>query len=120
MRPLLPPRTEQLAALLDLTHARHTLLAANVANADTPGYRRRDVDFVQSLERLLDGAAGTDRLSARIVVREDESPGRRDGNNVKIDEELSLLLQNALLYRMATQILSSRIGLMRRALNGPA
>lgn len=119
MTPLMPPRTELLAALLDLTHARHSVLAANVANADTPGYKRRDVDFARSLRQLLMAGSAGHRTREQIVIREDDRPAGRDGNNVTVDEELTLLLQNALVYRVATQIVSSRLSLMRRALGGP-
>jgi len=114
---LVPPQTELLTAVLDISQAQHTVLAANIANANTPGYRRREVDFERSLVRLLEGN-GPKR--GGIVVREADEPPRLDGNNVDVDQELAAMFQNALLYQVTSQIVSVRFNLMRRALSGAA
>lgn len=112
-------RFDLLAKLMDVAGMRHRVLAQNVANANTPGYRRLDVSFedtfAQQVGRHQEMAAlGT----APKVVQAGGGTERFDGNNVDVDIEMGRLNKNALLYSAYAQILSNRIAMMRSAITG--
>jgi len=60
------PMTEALSRFLDVNVARHKLIAANLANIDTPGYRTRDLDFRAELARANLGSEWTDRRNFEL------------------------------------------------------
>lgn len=109
---------------LDAAALRHQVVANNVANANTPGFKRGRVDFEASLQealRRVDEAGrppGGELLVAAVrptVERETGTAQRNDGNNVDIESEMALLAQNALWYQALARQLSLRIGLLRLA-----
>ncbi|MDR5898759.1 flagellar basal body rod protein FlgB [Halomonas vilamensis] len=126
---------------LGLRHARHEVLAANIANADTPNYKARDIDFgseykkaVENSERSQgnrDGLALT-RTSAShlagegpalrsgannmdLLYRVPDQPSL-DGNTVDMDRERSQFADNAVRYRAALTMLNSRIQGLKNAM----
>ena len=112
-----PSQFGLLSRLLDVTALRHRVIAQNVANVNTPGYRRMEVAFDDALAQQLDPAAAAEPPAPRVV----ELPGgatREDGNNVDIDAEMGSLNKNSLLYNAYAQILASKIAAMRSAITG--
>lgn len=94
---------------MDLLSARQKLVASNIANADTPGYKTRDIDFQFEFMSQIKGGAPN-------VV---EAPGlvtRNDGNNVSVDRESRLLAENAIRFNLATQLLRGQIRAVRSAI----
>ena len=98
----------QLERYMDLLSARQKLVASNIANADTPGYHTRDIDFQSEFQ----SAAG---LSPN-VVEVSGLPVKNDGNSVSIDREARLLAENAMRFQMATVLLRSQIQTVREAI----
>lgn len=92
---------------------RHRVIAQNIANVNTPGYRRLEVAFEAELAKALDAPA-----AARPRIVEADGPERVDGNNVDIDAEVNALGKNALLYQAAANILTSRLASLRTAIAG--
>lgn len=105
-----------LAQLLDAASLRHRVIAQNIANVNTPGYKRRDVNFKTDLEAALMSDGRTP--SRPEVVTAEGGPERVDGNNVDIDHEINTLGRNAVLYQAATQIIANRVAQMRSAITG--
>lgn len=105
-----------LALMLDASALRHRVIAQNVANVNTPGYRRLAVSFEGELARSLANPSG--KLSARPMVVVADGPERVDGNTVDIDREMNDLTRNALLYQAAAQVLASRLASLRSAITG--
>lgn len=110
---------------LDGAWNRHEILAANVANAETPGYKRMDYDFRGQLQRELSKVAApvtTDarHLSAstgmRTFAERDLSSITADGNSVDIDKEMGEVATNALYYEAVSSQLTSYLGLLRKAI----
>ena len=97
----------QLERYMDLLSARQKLVATNIANADTPGYRTQDIDFQSEFLN----AAGAPR--ATVV---NELPVKNDGNNVSLDREARLLAENALRFQVASQLMKSQITAVRTAI----
>ncbi len=87
---------------------RHEALASNLANVNTPGYRRQDVDFHSALQAAM--PFGTDALAATPISAEVDpaAPMRPDGNSVDVDAEAANLAQNALEYEALAQVLRVR------------
>jgi flagellar basal-body rod protein FlgB len=111
------PGLNVLGQLLDATALRHRVISQNVANVNTPGYRRKEVLFEDAFAKALasDGGAAPP-VRPKVVVA--DGPERVDGNTVDIDREMNTLQTNALLYQAATQIVASRIGTFRAAIAG--
>lgn len=94
---------------MDLLAKRQKLVASNIANADTPGYTAKDIDFQFEYTSLVEG--GTPNVI--------DVPGlkvRNDGNNVSVDREARLLAENALRFNLATNLLRSQIRAVRTAI----
>jgi flagellar basal-body rod protein FlgB len=105
---MLSPIAGQLEHYMDLLSARQRLTAANIANADTPGYRTQDIDFQTELRN----AAGAE---PHVI----DAPGLRmknDGNNVSLDRESRLLAENALRFQVASNLLRTEIRMVRSAI----
>ncbi len=94
---------------MDLLAARQKLVASNLANADTPGYRTRDIDFQREFYSLIEGAGPQ-------PVEVSGLPVKNDGNNVSLDREARLLAENALRFNLASNLLRARIRMLRAAI----
>jgi flagellar basal-body rod protein FlgB len=103
------PLSENLQRYMDLLATRQKLVASNIANADTPGYKTKDIDFQFEYQSLTSG----DTPNVREV------PGmksKNDGNNVSIDRESRLLSENAIRFNVATSLMKSQIRDLRMAI----
>jgi flagellar basal-body rod protein FlgB len=110
------PGLDVLTQLLGAASLRHRVIAQNVANVNTPGYRRLEVAFEEDLARALASPEGAAGVKPRVVVG--DGPERVDGNTVDIDQEMNDLAKNALLYQAAAQIMTSRLASLRSAITG--
>jgi flagellar basal-body rod protein FlgB len=98
---------------------RQQVLANNLANANTPGFKRSDVDFHDALAQAFDrGNVTTSDLNAiQFGVNTDSGNSMQaDGNDVDVDAEMSNLAQNSLDYQALTSVLTSRIKILQTAI----
>jgi flagellar basal-body rod protein FlgB len=96
---------------------RQTTLAANVANANTPGYRRQDVDFHGALRAAMDVGAPSNIENVAFSASTDSSaPMQADGNAVDIDVENANLAKNGLEYEALVSVASARIAILKSAM----
>ena len=108
--------------MMDATVARHDAIAANIANAETPGYQR--VDLAPSFRTELQSALAsqdTARLSSlRPQIAKDPTalPVNRDGNTVNLEHELVELSQNTLEYTVQTRAVNASLAKLRMAITG--
>ena len=127
--------THQLLSLsMRLRAMRHELLAGNIANADTPGYRAKDIDFAAAL-RAFDGEeapqrapqAGIQLVSARSfdgspsnaidpLIRVQDAEGKLDGNSVDLDRQIATLVENSLSYETSLVLLGRTLANLRYAI----
>jgi flagellar basal-body rod protein FlgB len=105
---MLDPIAGQLERYMDLLSVRQRLVASNIANADTPGYHTRDIDFQQE---FLNAAGSMPQVQEPLDL-----PMKSDGNNVSLDREARLLSENALRFNIASQLLKSQIRGVRSAI----
>jgi flagellar basal-body rod protein FlgB len=118
-----------IAASLNMRQMRQEIISSNVANADTPGYKAKRIDFEEALAKALDiekqrtmksadkkhfnvGGGGFETLEANVY----EDPNgvvSQDGNTVDRDQEMALMAKNRILYEAAVQLLNKKLGLMK-------
>jgi len=129
--------TSVLTAAMSGYSARNTAIANNIANADTPGYKRVDVSFESALADAVD--ADRDRLSRVIggltaldgqevsretdevapnVLSTDTTTMRVDGSNVDPDDEMARLSANQLASQTVVSLLDKRFNQFRTAITG--
>ena len=97
--------------------ARQTALATNVANANTPGYRRQDVDFHGALAAAMQtGDRHAVENTAFTASVDGSSPMQADGNAVDIDVENANLAKNGLEYQALVSVTSARIAILKSAM----
>lgn len=118
------------ARALELYGRRAETLAANMANADTPGYQARDVDFTAALQEAVAGeeqglvrrdarhlgpveGAGTDSLKYRVPLQPSA-----DGNTVDLQGEQMRFTENAIRHQASVTFLDARIRLLMTAIRG--
>ena len=109
---------------LALREQRLQLLAANLANADTPGFKAQDLDFGSALNAALApsaGAAGGDAISNAVgsaqFARVSTQPSL-DGNTVEGEKEKAAFAQAALEYRASMSFVESKVRSMLTAITG--
>lgn len=121
-------RMQLLESSLSGLTQRQRLVANNLANVDTPGYRSFDIPFEQVLERsitsgkdlplLVTSAGHMSALSgapAAFVAEQRPSAFRTDGNGVDVDAEMEKLSETAIQFNAVSQLLSARIAILKSA-----
>jgi flagellar basal-body rod protein FlgB len=105
--------TGLLERYLDIAAFRQGLLAGNIANVDTPGYRTRDINFGAELQRAIatSSPAGPNVKEVSGLIE------RPDGNNVSMDRESMMLAQTQLQFRVGVQLLRSEFRRVLTAIN---
>jgi len=93
---------------------RQTLLTNNLANVDTPGYQRQDVDFQGALRAALDSGQSLDQVTFKPVT--DQQTTRADGNGVDAEQESANVAENALLYQELAQVATAREQIIQSAI----
>ena len=97
---------------------RHNALAANIANASTPGYRRVDVDFHGALAAALGSSDAKHTVENTAFTAQTDSIGvtQADGNSIDIDNESAKLAANALEQQAAVSVAKTRNAILRSAM----
>jgi flagellar basal-body rod protein FlgB len=108
--------------MLDATVLRHTALASNIANLETPHYQRVDLasNFQSELQRAT-ASKDTGRIASlkpSLAVDTDAVPHGRDGNTVNLETELLELSQNTLQHTLETQLVTGSLLKLRLAITG--
>ncbi|MCL2878589.1 MAG: flagellar basal body rod protein FlgB [Acidobacteria bacterium] len=115
---------------MDRLSQRHKIVASNIANIDTPGYKTRDISFHATIDELLtEPSAGRLRLTReRHIDAEGVGPlnmvfepkgliERADRNNVDIDREMTKLSETSFGYSMMTQLLRGKYQKLSTSIN---
>lgn len=118
---------DQLTRGLSFATARHSLLAQNIANAETPGYQGRDLVFEDLLEPPRQPAPGPIPANApevgpagraiRFVTSADGEP-KPDGNDVQLHRQMARLAENTLYQHSLVQLLTNHFNTIRQAISG--
>ena len=108
---MLDPISPNLERYMDLLSARQKLVVSNIANADTPGYKTRDIDFQGEFRNAIDPSEPQVSDVAGLKTK-------NDGNNVSLDRESRLLAENDIRFNVATSLFRARLKNLRAAIDG--
>jgi flagellar basal-body rod protein FlgB len=111
-----------LEQFINFTNMRHAVLTSNIANADTPGYKAKDMAFKQTLDsevklRVTDPKhikTGGDASSPEVET--DEANAWKDGNNVELDMETAKMTENAMSFQAGITMLNTKIQMFKNAI----
>ncbi len=122
-----------LEQVVGFTQARHNVLAGNIANLDTPGYRASDLSpelFTQHLQEMVEakrnGATDPNSTSQSLGTGSDESPYaskswdtilRHDDNNTGLEHQVAELSKNQMQHNLAVSIMVSQFRLLQTAIS---
>jgi flagellar basal-body rod protein FlgB len=101
--------TNQIEHYMDLLSARQKLVASNMANVDTPGYKTQDINFQFEFMSQMQGG------DPNVI----DAPGlvtKNDGNNVSLDREARLLAENSLRFNLAANLMKTQLKLVSSAI----
>ena len=104
-------------ASLALRSQRLATLASNIANASTPNYKARDIDFGRALDLATSGSDAGDAAAAATEYRV-PTQSSLDGNTVELSTEQTAFAENAVQYRTTLSFLQDRLGTVMQAIKG--
>ena len=103
--------TDSLEQYMNVVSFRQKLVASNIANADTPGYKTQDVDFQSSFLAALSGGSPQPAEVTGLTTK-------NDGNNVDLDREARLLAENAMRFNVASNLVRTQLNTIKEAIQG--
>ena len=131
MSQLFDKTTSALHTTLNMRLLKHNLVSSNIANAETPGYHAKKMDFEEALSRALDmdgmrsmstsspehfSVGGGSLTRSRPDIYENpEGAINNDGNTVDLEREMSTLAENTAMYRAALQLINKKMAAMKYA-----
>jgi flagellar basal-body rod protein FlgB len=95
---------------------RQQAIAQNIANVNTPGYRRQDVDFASALHAAWDQGTAKVESVDPTVQADPSSVMRADGSSVDIDTEAANQAKNGLQYEAISTVMKTRVSILRSAI----
>lgn len=107
---------------------RHNVLSNNMANVNTPNFKRNDVSFRSALDETMKSQLelkttkaihlkAINTIAEPTIIHDQETSLRSDGNNVDIDIELATLAENNLYFNSLAHFLSSQLNLLRQSIS---
>jgi len=107
---------EALAKALELRTENQTVIASNIANADTPGFQAQELDFEKAMSKALGSGRDVENVEGDIHTQVNNVV-REDGNTVDRDAEMVSLAQNQLLYDAAADLVKKKLALLKYSIN---
>lgn len=131
MSGLFDKTTNALGASINFRSMRQNITAANIANAETPGYKAKVVDFEEALARAVDmegwtkevptdgdqfiiGPGAISHAQADVYDNPDVNVSN-DGNTVDMEKEMATLQENSILYKAALDLINKKLGALKYA-----
>ncbi len=102
-----------LERMLDITSFRQKILASNIANADTPGYKAKDISFQKELDKAAEGKNDGYEIYEPVTTMPN-----KDGNDVNLDIEMAKVAENTLIYNTAAQLMSMKLRMAKDVIKG--
>ena len=118
-----------LAASLNLRQMRQEVISSNIANAETPDYKAKRLDFEEALQKAIDidrtqtlktsdpqhyniGGGGFENLAPELKV-DANGEVSEDGNTVNRDDEMARMAENKIMYDATVQLMNKKLGMMK-------
>ncbi len=131
MADLFDKTTRALGASVNMRQIRNNVISSNVANAETPGYQAKKIDFENALARALNiedagqldgtspehysvGPGALSRIRADVYENPDVSVNN-DGNTVDMEREMAALAENSIMYKAAIQLINKKMAALKYA-----
>ncbi len=129
---------QRIESAISAASLRQSVLANNIANVDTPYYKRSDVAFEELLAQAMGGQSSTQTLSGKVtnarhipingssmsslpmpqVITENSTSINNNRNNVDIDKEMALMAENQLRYNLLVQQINHEVKMLRTGIEG--
>ncbi len=125
--------TQMLQKVLDLRTKNQQIIGSNIANAETPGYSAKSLEFEDQLKSAMSGkhtgsvtthpnhiplqSTNLDQVEGTLTTRADNT-GIGDENSVSVDQEMVKLSENQILYETAATMLKKKLSLLKYTING--
>jgi flagellar basal-body rod protein FlgB len=108
------PNLSVLAKAMSLRLQRHSVIAANIANADTPGFRPSQVSFEDELQKSVHSKnmSQVDKVTGKVAIADDGAP-RADGNSVNMDRQMAALSENSITYNATAEFLARKFRMLK-------
>ncbi len=110
------PNLDLLSRLLDASSLRGRVIQGNLANGNTPGFKRKVVQFEEQLAQALDNNPRQAQRLKPQVTNDEITPGKPDGNNVNMELEMNSMRENYLTYSTYATIMEGHMGLIDAAI----
>lgn len=108
-----------LGKMMSMHAEKHRVIASNIANVNTPNYRRQEFRFETALQQALENGTAADYKAVRgYIAKPNTTPVRNNGNNVDIDSEMLDLGGNSAAYEMYGQIYNKKAEMLKYAIRG--
>jgi len=106
-----------LSKMMELSTSRQKVIANNLANANTPGYIRRELDFKDELSKLIkDGDFESLKQMDGKLILDKENVAGNDGNNVHVSSEMNEMSQNGILFSLTQKALKTKMNIIKSAI----
>lgn len=114
-----------LERILHAANTRHRVITSNISNADTPGYKAKDVDFKKILgnEEIKLAKTNSNHINNsldkgnNVKLIMEENPSWGDKNNVELDVEVAKMTENSLMLESALSIMAMKIRMFKSAIS---
>lgn len=134
MAKLFDKTTDALGAAINFRQLNQNVISSNIANAETPGYKAKKLDFEDALARAVDihglgrmhtghkdhfpvNGSSISRVRADVYDNPDVAINN-DGNTVDLEREMAELAENSILYRAAVQLINKKLAGVAYAIEG--
>lgn len=131
MSNLFDKTTDALATSMKMRQIRNSVTASNIANAETPHYHAKKVDFENALAAALDMdgnnslatsngdhfAVGNKPVTSADIYDNPDVAVSNDGNTVDLEKEMSALAENSILYKSALQLINKKMASLKYAIS---
>lgn len=112
-----------LEKIMDVASFRQKVLASNIANVDTPGYKAKDISFQKELNKAIENANGNKQGIKGMgddyeIYETVTTMPNRDGNTVNLDIEMAKVAENTLIYNTATQLMAMKFRMIKDVIKG--
>ncbi|OFZ30526.1 MAG: flagellar basal-body rod protein FlgB [Bdellovibrionales bacterium RIFCSPHIGHO2_01_FULL_40_29] len=123
--------TDALATAIKMRQMRHNVTSSNIANAETPHYHAKKLDFENALAAALDMdgmnslatadsqhfAVGTKPAVSPDIYENPDVAMNNDGNTVDMEKEMSALQENSIMYKTALQLINKKMAALKYAIS---